>query len=99
MSQTIEAVYENGIFRPLSPVDLPEGTRVRVAAGGWPANTDDLVREYLLSAGTPTAEVERILDNLRLLWGSYDSLTERQQLEFDESRLDQEHFFDHHPQQ
>src|SRR5262249_3834342 len=43
MSQTIEAIYENGIFRPLSPVDLPEGTRVRVAPGEWPANTDDLV--------------------------------------------------------
>jgi predicted DNA-binding antitoxin AbrB/MazE fold protein len=99
MSQTIEAIYENGIFRPLSPVDLPEGTRVRVAPGEWPANTDDLVREYLLSAGTPTVEVEQILDNLHLLWGSYDSLTEQQQVEFDESRLNQEHFFDHHPQQ
>ena len=95
MSQTIEAIYENGIFRPLSPVDLPEGTRVRVALGEWPVNTDDLVREYLLSAGTTPAEIERILDNLRLLWGSYDSLTERQQVGFDESRLDQEHFFDH----
>jgi predicted DNA-binding antitoxin AbrB/MazE fold protein len=99
MSQTIEAIYENGIFRPLSPVDLPEGTRVRVAPGEWRANTDDLVREYLLSAGTPRAEVEQILDNLRLLWGSYDSLTERQQVEFDESRLNQEQFFDHHSQQ
>jgi len=98
MSQTIEAIYENGIFRPLSPVNLPEGTRVRIAPGAWPADTDDQVREYLLSAGTTPAEIERILDNLRLLWGSYDSLTERQQVEFDESRLDQEHFFDHQSQ-
>lgn len=97
MSQTIEAIYENGIFRPLSPVDLPEGTRVRVAHGEWPANTNDLVREYLLSAGTTPAEIERILDNLRMLWSSYDSLTERQQMELDESRLDQEYFFDHQP--
>jgi hypothetical protein len=44
-------------------------------------------------------KIERILDNLRLLWGSYDSLTERQQVEFDEFRLDQEHFFDHQLQQ
>ena len=98
MSQTIEAIYENGIFRPLSPVNLPEGTRVRIAPGVWPADTDDQVREYLLSAGTTPAEIERILDNLRLLWGSYDSLTERQRVEFDESRLDQEHFFDHQSQ-
>jgi len=99
MSHTIEAIYENGIFRPLSPVDLPEGTRVRVAPGEWPANTDDLVREHLRSAGTTPAEIERILDNLRLLWGSYDSLTEPQQVEFERSRLDQEHFFDHQSQQ
>jgi hypothetical protein len=61
-------------------------------------DNDDQVREYLLSAGTTPAEIERILDNLRLLWGSYDSLTERRQVEFDESRLDQEHFFDHQSQ-
>lgn len=99
MSQTIDAIYENGIFKPLGPVDLPEGTRVRIAAGGWPVNTDDLVREHLLSAGTTPAEIERILDNFRLLWGSYDSLTEEQQVELDESRLDQEHFFDHQSEQ
>lgn len=26
----IEAVYENGVFRPVEPVDLPEHTHVRV---------------------------------------------------------------------
>jgi predicted DNA-binding antitoxin AbrB/MazE fold protein len=25
---TIRAIYENGVFRPLEPVDLPEGTKV-----------------------------------------------------------------------
>lgn len=99
MSQMIEAIYENGIFRPLSPVDLPEGTRVRLAPEECLANTDDLVREHLLSTGTTPAEIERILDNLRLLWGSYDSLTEQQQIEFERSRLDQEHLFDHQSQQ
>jgi predicted DNA-binding antitoxin AbrB/MazE fold protein len=29
---TITAVYENGAFRPLGPVDLPEGTKVHVVA-------------------------------------------------------------------
>jgi len=27
---SIEAVYENGVFRPLQPVALPEGARVAV---------------------------------------------------------------------
>ena len=31
MSKTIEAVYEKGVFRPLEPVMLPEGERVRVS--------------------------------------------------------------------
>ncbi len=30
MSPTIEAVYEQGVFRPRRPVDLAEGTRVEV---------------------------------------------------------------------
>jgi predicted DNA-binding antitoxin AbrB/MazE fold protein len=28
MSRTIHAVYENGVFRPTEPVDLPEHTAV-----------------------------------------------------------------------
>ncbi len=28
--RTIHAVYENGVFRPTTPVDLPEGTEVRI---------------------------------------------------------------------
>ena len=31
---SIEAVYENGVFRPLQPVALPEGARVEVFAVG-----------------------------------------------------------------
>ena len=31
MSKTIEAVYENGVFRPLEPVMLPEGEHVQVS--------------------------------------------------------------------
>jgi hypothetical protein len=26
--KTIQAIYENGVFRPIGPVDLPEGSRV-----------------------------------------------------------------------
>jgi predicted DNA-binding antitoxin AbrB/MazE fold protein len=28
MTKTIHAIYENGVFRPIEPVDLPERTRV-----------------------------------------------------------------------
>ena len=30
MSKSIEAVYENGVFRPLEPVLLPDGEHVQV---------------------------------------------------------------------
>jgi predicted DNA-binding antitoxin AbrB/MazE fold protein len=42
MSKTIHAVFENGIFRPVEPVDLPDKVEVefepRVVenTGGWP---------------------------------------------------------------
>lgn len=32
MSHTISAVYADGVFRPLEPVDWPEGTRAEVIA-------------------------------------------------------------------
>ena len=42
--KTIHAVYENGVFRPLEPVELPEGCEVtverRVAAAGQPQASD-----------------------------------------------------------
>ena len=28
MSSTVHAIYENGVFRPLEPVDLPDSTPV-----------------------------------------------------------------------
>ncbi|MFN7945614.1 MAG: antitoxin family protein [Blastocatellia bacterium] len=30
MSESVEAVYENGVFRPLSRIILPEGERVHL---------------------------------------------------------------------
>jgi len=30
MSSTVHAIYENGVFRPLEPVDLPESCEVEV---------------------------------------------------------------------
>lgn len=29
---TIRAIYENGVFRPTGPIDLPEGTVVEIEA-------------------------------------------------------------------
>jgi predicted DNA-binding antitoxin AbrB/MazE fold protein len=60
----ITAVYENGLFRPLSPLVLPEHTRVQlqvVAVSGEesPAEHRRRVHEVLVTAGLslPTAPV------------------------------------------
>jgi len=97
MSQRIEAIYENGVFRPLHPVDLPEGTRVRIEAEISPADTDEQIRQRLLADGASPEEAEKILDNFRLLWSSYDTLSEEQKEALEQSHLDQENFFDRQP--
>jgi hypothetical protein len=42
--KTIHAIYENGVFRPTEPVDLPEGSEVtvepRAAGADRPRPTD-----------------------------------------------------------
>ncbi len=34
MSRVVEAIYEDGVLRPLKKLDLPEGTRVRLRIEG-----------------------------------------------------------------
>lgn len=57
----IEAVYENGVFRPLTPVNLREGAKVVVApaelppAEGPPATVRDILARRFRSGATDTA--------------------------------------------
>ena len=97
MLETIDAIYENGIFKPLHPVDLPEGTHVSVAANPAPAQTDEAFRQQLIAEGASPEEAEKILINFQLLWDSYETLTDEQKSEIEEARLDQEHFFTRQP--
>ena len=45
MSIQLEAVYENGIFRPLEPVRLPEQKRVTLTLDDEPASAADKADE------------------------------------------------------
>jgi predicted DNA-binding antitoxin AbrB/MazE fold protein len=40
MNQEIEAIYEGGVFRPITPVELPEHQLVVVLLPDGPANQD-----------------------------------------------------------
>jgi predicted DNA-binding antitoxin AbrB/MazE fold protein len=95
MSRTIEAIYEDGIFKPLAPVNLPEGTRVRIETQESGTESDKQIFDDLVEEGATPDEAKRILANFRLLWSSYDTLSGEQKELLDQTRLDQERFFNH----
>jgi predicted DNA-binding antitoxin AbrB/MazE fold protein len=63
MSHTIPAIFDSGVFRPLAPVDLAEGTQVevRVPAAALPAelSPEQLARQQ--------ATIARFLDKMEAL--------------------------------
>jgi predicted DNA-binding antitoxin AbrB/MazE fold protein len=67
--KTISAIFENGVFRPIEKVDLPEGTTVRVE----PDSDVPLIRD-LVPPGTPEGQI-RIYENLsrRFSSGKHDT--------------------------
>lgn len=93
MSQTIEAIYENGVFRPLQPVELPEGTMVSVEATPAPEEFEEQLRQKLLAEGLTSEEIEKIFENFRLLWDSYRTLTPEQKQALEEARFNHSNLF------
>ena len=72
MSKTIEAVYENGVFRPLETVRLPEGGRVNITVQGVgevkPYESGSLQLEALKRQRfTPQGKAERVARSLAAL--------------------------------
>ncbi len=66
MTQTITAIYESGVLRPLAPLDLPEHARVRIYVENSPREArlspqSILARKVLIDAGLvmPGIEPER----------------------------------------
>jgi predicted DNA-binding antitoxin AbrB/MazE fold protein len=93
MSHTIEAIYEDGIFKPLGPVELREGAHVRLKVEPTADEVEREIRQHLLAEGADPAQIEQILENMRLLWRSYDTLTDEQKAALD-SMLDRSRGFD-----
>ena len=54
MSETVTAVYEKGVLRPLTPLSLPESARVEIQIMGQAPDGQDMrqqVRQALTEAG------------------------------------------------
>jgi predicted DNA-binding antitoxin AbrB/MazE fold protein len=45
VNQNIQAIYENGILRPLQPLDLPEGSIVWVEIIEILGNSKDFIKD------------------------------------------------------
>jgi predicted DNA-binding antitoxin AbrB/MazE fold protein len=81
MKKSVEAIYENGVFRPLEPVDLPEHQRVQLTV----ADEDEwLDRDYIEWAASQVQEsvsLEAVRQALAKIPGSLtaDFIAEREE--------------------
>lgn len=58
MPKVIKVIYENGVFKPLEKVDLPEKTRLRIKI----ENIDDLLEEFcgLIESKISLEDIEKM---------------------------------------
>lgn len=71
MARTIEAVYENGVFKPLESVQLEEGQRVQV---------------YLpYEPGSGPTTPEEVADMIRLAHSVFEGLSDQDIAEIESS--------------
>jgi len=80
MTQTIEAIYQNGIFKPLKPVseEITEGERVELVVKTGQENVQENVEENPI---------------MKLAENFYEGLTEEDIDEIERIALDRSNFF------
>ena len=77
MTIAVDAVYENGVLKPKTPVDLPEKAEVRITIEtDEPARTPlgkDLraLRAQVLAEGAPALDYEGVLEEVRARRGGF----------------------------
>ena len=66
MSQTIQAVYTQGVLRPLTPLDLPENSAVEITlqiTASPELTMNERVRQALLTAGLLADDFDDLADD------------------------------------
>ena len=58
MAQTLEAVYENGVFRPLEKIDMANGQQVRLIVETLPEDLLELAAQVY--GGLSDKEIDEI---------------------------------------
>jgi len=61
MSKVIEVVYENGVFKPIGKVDLPEKTRLKIRI----EDIEELLKEFcgLIESKVTLEDIEKKLSS------------------------------------
>jgi len=65
MPKIIEVIYENGVFKPLEKVDLPEGSRLKILIEDF-SEIDKIHEDVKKIAGEVSKE--KILEVLDEVW-------------------------------
>ncbi|MBM3239413.1 DUF104 domain-containing protein [Candidatus Poribacteria bacterium] len=84
MSQIIDAIYEDGVLKPLEPLTLQEHIRVRIQISPILARSEGIEEEYLRQ------QAEEILALAR---ASCEGLSEEELAIMESMKLDEIHFF------
>lgn len=72
MSQSFDAIYENGVLRPLQPVVLTENQRVTVSVQTSEAgNQESQLAAWCAQYADPSMTRERLKDMLSNIFGSF----------------------------
>jgi predicted DNA-binding antitoxin AbrB/MazE fold protein len=61
--QTIHAIFENGVFRPIQPVELPAGAEVRIAIEPCGTVSDPLASVIGIGEGPEQGDVAKHHDD------------------------------------
>jgi len=71
VQQTLEAVYENGVFRPLEKIEIAEGQQVRLIVETLPEDLLELAAQVY--EGLSDKEIEQIALDRRPFFGERTS--------------------------
>ncbi|MDQ3713706.1 MAG: antitoxin family protein [Acidobacteriota bacterium] len=63
MSQNIQAIYENGILRPLQPLDLPEGSIVWIEIIEILGDSADFIKDLSKLEENKREHLEKEIDD------------------------------------
>jgi predicted DNA-binding antitoxin AbrB/MazE fold protein len=80
-----DAIYENGVLRPLAPVDLPENQRLCVVVNHTAQGLDEVLdwaaHEFAAKEGDDHISLEEVQQALRKIHGSMSDVVSAQREE------------------